>query len=66
MRDSNKEVTFKELTLKYPDFPRLIILKLDLYYRGGGFFGYGSEKIGQEEPGPNDSAGWHLCSHHTR
>ena len=32
--NSTKEISFKDIALRYPDFPRFIILKLDLYRRG--------------------------------
>jgi hypothetical protein len=52
MTEKKKDLTFKEVVLKYPDFPRLIILKLDLYYRGVVYSDNVVEKFGGKNPGP--------------
>jgi len=52
MFDKKKDLTFKEVIPQYPDFPRLIILKLDLYYRGVVFSDKIVEKFAMKNPGP--------------
>jgi hypothetical protein len=52
MTGNKEELTFSEVVLKYPDFPKLIILKLDLYYRGVVYSENIVEKFEGKNPGP--------------
>ena len=52
MTGNKEELTFNEVVLKYPDFPKLIILKLDIYYRGVVYSDTLVEKCEGKNPGP--------------
>jgi hypothetical protein len=52
MHANSSELTFEEIVSKYPQVPRLIILKLDLYRAGIVLSESVVEKLGKKPPGP--------------
>lgn len=52
MNNAAKESTFHKVAEKYPDFPKLLILKIDLYHRGVVFSDAVMEKLGPKNLGP--------------